>query len=608
MSFDTSQRLDSFEIDILHQKGAFELPPRDVQDELISLFFTWVAPIVPVIQEADFLRRYRDPLNSPSILLLQSIFVSVSRFPRTALSNYGQECQQTDTKTFFKRAKALYDAGYEQDQVTIIQSLVLMGWYWHGPQDVTENGLFYYSRLAIAVAQECDMYRSAELTHLTHSERRLYKRIWWTLFTRDRTVTVAYGRPTSIWLDQSNVDSITEDDFVEEGHTPNPVHVQFFLQYVELTKILHMSMIRPIDQRGGSLAEAAQSEYELNRWLLNCPEVMRWKQSRHEFWASLLHYAYNTILCLLHGPQRAKPTKVNPTTSQKISSEAVSMILSTAECLISHDQIQFTPPSLLYAIITALAVIKEQLNITSPTPSLVLQIERKVNTCVQILSALSQTWPITGMMSEISEQVFSEKKFQDMFEAATKEFHGDEDSEETAAKRQYKRVFPTAKQSRPEMMLPKTRVTVKMLLNTAESGGAAARTQSFGPKAISTERPSRPEVPEKSRTPRDTASQDALEDESPRSKVPRISKPNSTAEHRYDHQRNAPGLSLFTKNWSAMLPPINNWDMAPAPEEEEEKPGQSGIDFNEWASFPELEAHLIDVTRLASQQKPAGHD
>ncbi|KAH7419596.1 putative C6 transcription factor [Cadophora sp. MPI-SDFR-AT-0126] len=292
MSFDTSQRLDSFEIDILHQKGAFELPPRDVQDELISLFFTWVAPIVPVIQEADFLRRYRDPLNSPSILLLQSIFVSVSRFPRTALSNYGQECQQTDTKTFFKRAKALYDAGYEQDQVTIIQSLVLMGWYWHGPQDVTENGLFYYSRLAIAVAQECDMYRSAELTHLTHSERRLYKRIWWTLFTRDRTVTVAYGRPTSIWLDQSNVDSITEDDFVEEGHTPNPVHVQFFLQYVELTKILHMSMIRPIDQRGGSLAEAAQSEYELNRWLLNCPEVMRWKQSRHEFWASLLHYAY----------------------------------------------------------------------------------------------------------------------------------------------------------------------------------------------------------------------------------------------------------------------------------------------------------------------------
>jgi len=105
-------------------------------------------------------------------------------------------------------------------------------------------------------------------------------------------VTVAYGRPVSIRLDQSNVDPITEDDFVEEGHTPNPLHVQFFLQYVELTKILHMSIVRPVDQRGWSQAEAIHCEYELNRWLLNRPEVMRWQQSRHEFWASLLHYAY----------------------------------------------------------------------------------------------------------------------------------------------------------------------------------------------------------------------------------------------------------------------------------------------------------------------------
>lgn len=36
--------------------------------------------------------------------------------------------------TFYKRAKALYDANYEDDRVTIVQSLVLMGWYWEGPE------------------------------------------------------------------------------------------------------------------------------------------------------------------------------------------------------------------------------------------------------------------------------------------------------------------------------------------------------------------------------------------------------------------------------------------------------------------------------------------
>ena len=31
-------------------------------------------------------------------------------------------------------AKALYDANYEDDRVTIVQALVLMGWYWEGPE------------------------------------------------------------------------------------------------------------------------------------------------------------------------------------------------------------------------------------------------------------------------------------------------------------------------------------------------------------------------------------------------------------------------------------------------------------------------------------------
>ncbi|KAG4432030.1 hypothetical protein IFR05_012494 [Cadophora sp. M221] len=525
--------LDPIEIGILHQKGAFELPAQDVQDELISLFFTWVAPIVPIIQEADFLRRYRDPLNPPSLLLLQSIFVSVSRFPRKELGDSGGN-PRTDSKTFFKKAKALYDAGYEQDQVTIVQSLVLMGWYWHGPQDVTENGLFYYSRLAIAVAQDCKMDRSAELTNLTQSQRRLYKRIWWTLFTRDRTVTVAYGRPVGIQLDHSNVDPITEDDFVEEGYTPNPLHIQFFLQYIELTKILHMSMLRPIKQRA-------------------------------------------------------------------------------AESLISHNQIQYAPPSILYAIMTVLATVKEQL--TSPLPSIVLQSKRKVNICVRILDALSPTWPITRMLSEIADHVFSEKKFLDMFDAATKQFQDGEESHVEGSKKQYKRAVPTAKQSRPEMMLPKTRVTVKMLLSTAQAGNAVFRKQPLASKTISAEgsegsQESARGSPAHPNSTRDMDTQDEVEDKSSdrRSKRPRQSYAYSTPAGDLASHHNSQELPLINDNWSSILPPIiNDWDTAGlAPEQE--SPSQSSLDFNQWESFSELEAHLINVTRLAARTMFAAND
>ena len=36
--------------------------------------------------------------------------------------------------TFYKRAKALFEANYEDDRITIVQSLLLMGWYWEGPE------------------------------------------------------------------------------------------------------------------------------------------------------------------------------------------------------------------------------------------------------------------------------------------------------------------------------------------------------------------------------------------------------------------------------------------------------------------------------------------
>jgi len=147
--------------------------------------------------------------------------------------------------TFYKRAKALYDANYEDDRVTIVQALVLMGWYWEGPEDVTKN-VFYWSRVATIVAQGSGMHRSVEGSQLSKADKRLWKRIWWTLFTRDRSVAVALGRPVHINTDDSDVEMVSEEDFIEDdsGEPPefsaDPLHVQFFLQYVKLCEIMDL--------------------------------------------------------------------------------------------------------------------------------------------------------------------------------------------------------------------------------------------------------------------------------------------------------------------------------------------------------------------------------
>lgn len=126
--------LDSLEIEILHRRGAFLLPPRQLCDELVDAYFKWVAPVVPIVNRNRFMRHYRDPKNPPSLLLLQAILLAGSR-----VCNNPQLMDQNGSTipastTFYKRAKALYDANYEDDRVTLVQALVLMGWYWEGPE------------------------------------------------------------------------------------------------------------------------------------------------------------------------------------------------------------------------------------------------------------------------------------------------------------------------------------------------------------------------------------------------------------------------------------------------------------------------------------------
>ncbi|KAK6000528.1 hypothetical protein QM012_003774 [Aureobasidium pullulans] len=294
--------LDELELRILHERGAFLLPPRQLCDELVDAFFTWIAPVVPVIDRNKFMRRYRDPKNPPSLLLLQAILLAGSRVCTNAQLMDANGSTTPAAMTFYKRAKALFDANYEDDRITIVQAVILMGWYWEGPEDVTKN-VFYWSRVAVVIAQGSGMHRSVEKSQLSQQDKRLWKRIWWTLFTRDRSVAVALGRPCGINIEDSDVEMISEDDFIEDETDPtpeyplNPVHIHFFLNYVKLCEIMGLVLSQNYSvasQRRGrnNAIDLTHCDMALADWLQNCPKEVYWEKSRHHFWSALLHSNY----------------------------------------------------------------------------------------------------------------------------------------------------------------------------------------------------------------------------------------------------------------------------------------------------------------------------
>ena len=427
--------LDSIEIDILHQRGAFLLPPRALCDELIDAYFKWVHPIVPVINKTKFMRRYRDPKNPPSLLLLQAMLLAGSRVCTNPQLMDANGSSAPAALTFYKRAKALYDANYEDDRVTIVQSLLLMGWYWEGPEDVTKN-VFYWTRVATIVAQGSGMHRSVEGSQLSKSDKRLWKRIWWTLFTRDRSVAVALGRPCHINLDDSDVEMLTEDDFIEEDgdepgeYPPDPVHVQFFLQYVKLCEIMGIVLAQQYSVankgRRTNAIDLTHSDMALADWLQHCPKIVYWEMPRHHFWSALLHLNYYTTLCLLHRAHmppthsnRIPEEHVYP--SRNIAFQAAAMITSIIENLSAHGELRYCPAFVVYSLFSALIMHVYQMR--SPIPTIQQVTQDRIRTCMTALKDVSKVWLVGKMVHTLFEAILGNKVLEERLQKASVKRH-----------------------------------------------------------------------------------------------------------------------------------------------------------------------------------------
>lgn len=150
------------------------------------------------------------------------------------------------------------------------------------------------------------MHQNPSGSRLSPADKRLWKRIWWTLYTRDRSVAAAIGRPAHINLEDSDLEMIREEDFIDDQSEPeHELRVQFTLQYVKICKMMddilyqHYSL-QSRKQKHNSLI-LQQCDQALNEWLQQCPPQIRWNSSNsNNFWPSYLHSIYHTTRCLLY--------------------------------------------------------------------------------------------------------------------------------------------------------------------------------------------------------------------------------------------------------------------------------------------------------------------
>ncbi|KAI1069409.1 hypothetical protein LB507_008555 [Fusarium sp. FIESC RH6] len=187
------------EIEYLRFKGCFSLPLHPLREALIKAYFHYVHPFEPVLDPEDFFNKYSK--GHLSLLLLWNIFMCAASFiDDSVFAGNFYDSQLAFKHKAFQRAKitqTLYDADYEKNKTTLIQSVFLMGHFYADAED--RLGPWHWNGVAISLSHTIGLHMLAP--PVRDGFQPLWRRVWWCIYYREVWLSMGQGRPMRISLD-----------------------------------------------------------------------------------------------------------------------------------------------------------------------------------------------------------------------------------------------------------------------------------------------------------------------------------------------------------------------------------------------------------------------
>lgn len=208
-------KISDDDVDYLVRKRALTLPSIPLQNALLRAYVEYVHPYMPLLELHDFLAAVnsRDGLGGQvSLLLYQAVmFAAVAFVDIQHLRDAGFPNRKAARKALYKRARLLYDFDYESDRLIIIQSLLLMSYWYETPDD--QKDTWHWIGVAISLAHTIGLHRNPCNANMSPRKQKLWKRIWWSGFMRDRLIALGMRRPMRVQDDEFDVPMLEESDF-----------------------------------------------------------------------------------------------------------------------------------------------------------------------------------------------------------------------------------------------------------------------------------------------------------------------------------------------------------------------------------------------------------
>ncbi|EHK24051.1 uncharacterized protein TRIVIDRAFT_125389, partial [Trichoderma virens Gv29-8] len=369
-------------------KDAFVLPPKNVSDVLIGAYFEHVHGIFPIIDREDFLAQYEAPTSAPPLLLFHAICLAGSHVVSTL------ENTQELKSALFRRAKALFDGRYEEDRMHMVQAALLLTWFSDGGDDVCANA-WWWIGVASRIALGLGMHRDVGPSNMLERDKTTWRKIWWCLVQFDVLVSLCYGRPQNINLDDCDTPPLGVEDF---DASASGDEANFCIYHAKLcadiSLLLRTHFSIKTQKSLSNWRNSLQSlDLKLAEWLINLPTGFRDRGQPTNLHKSMLFLTYEAALVQVHRLRLSLSDDV-PTVdlldNDRICTEAASNIIRIFQEIDKLSALQncwFFAPSALF---TALVQVQAQLR--SENPIISLNAQETYTSGLRILRHLSQHW------------------------------------------------------------------------------------------------------------------------------------------------------------------------------------------------------------------------
>ncbi|KEF60666.1 uncharacterized protein A1O9_02227 [Exophiala aquamarina CBS 119918] len=420
-----SKDVDPEDLAHLAAQGVFDLPPAPFLRIIFECFLNYVYPLLPILDICDLLHSLYGHTSRVSLPLLYGIMLAASAFvDQSTLDQTGHQSRFAWRSSLGRKLRLLYDFDYEHDRLATVQALLLMT-YFHDKPDESKHLLHKIvnaKHLALTIGLNGDFGQEKKLDP---RRRRLWKRVWWCCYIRDRTCALGLRQYPTIepsecqWTDLELEDfDITPTDFtdyelladlglqsqlaeiciaqVQLWHLLSDImHTRFqsaFPRYGFSTETTLILMpIAPQANRTG----IEDRQRSLDQWFAHLPDQYAYRlplspvfEQGHRLLrlhCCTLALLYNALQCTLNRwalSPSCKSSRAGDITARQKARSSANMILSIFEYLRDGDMVQYTPGWAVTILMQAALTFKTESRVPHS------QSGRRLQDCMDVLGWL----------------------------------------------------------------------------------------------------------------------------------------------------------------------------------------------------------------------------